>query len=519
LLLRSLGDPFQTRVYTTRIAHGIRAPRCLAVVGLLALGVASLFGQGYGHGTSVAVLTSADSIVAAVDSKEVNRQYLSDGTQVVDDRIACKVRRTGQFYVFIAGISRATDGFDALQAAGNLYRDSDTLDEFTARLMDGLPAHLSAILNVIRSADQAAFDRDFSGQDVLQMSLLGTDQGRPRAVIVTFRAVISESGRVAIEPHRTSCMSDCKNPNSIYLLGMHDEADVFVHAHQEIAGDTTTGRALQLIHMEYASHPEAVGGPETVVRVTGAGAVMEQSGACITERIETGVETLATGLPRIQSELDEAIAAVENVVVREDVSQHSKRGAQVRSDGIQGVVRVIHGAEQYTWSGQGANSAAMPEPWCGGELATMMRATREALQQGEGVFSRDTSSSEPATVLFFHSTGNERHWQLVIGSRTYALAFDGRAWFSQATGKLLRIRWETTDLHLPASAGITRIEWDETFSTNNIAGRPFLTPGTAVYRVSYSRKVDRTDWTETRFSDFRRFGATENIQFEEAAIR
>ncbi len=497
--LRSLGDPFQTRVCS------------LALVGLLTLSATSLFGQGYGHGTSAAVLVSGDAVVAAIDSKEVNRQYLSDGTQVTDDRTACKVRQAGPFYVFIAGISRATDGFSALEAAAGLYRPADTLDDFSARLMDGLPSRLATILNAIRSANRAAFDQNFSGQDVLQMSLLGTEQGRPRAVIVTFRAVISTLGLVEIEPHRTSCPGDCKNPSGIYLLGIHDEAEAFVHTHPEIAGDATTARALQLIHMEYASHPEAVGGPATVVRVTGEGAAMEQPGACI--------ETLATGLPRIQAELDEAIAAVENVVVREDVAQYSRRGTEVHSDGIQGVVRVFHGEEQYAWRGRNATPTVMPSPWCGGELATMMRATREALHQGDGVFSPDTSYSEPSTVFTFHSTENDRHWQLMIGARTYAIAFDGRAWFSKATGKLLRIRWETTDLRLPASAGVTRIEWDETFSTNNIAGRPFLTPGTAVYRVSYSQRADRTDWTETRFSDFRRFGASENIQFEEAAIR
>jgi hypothetical protein len=150
----------------------------------------------------------------------------------------------------------------------------------------------------------------------------------------------------------------------------------------------------------------------------------------------------------------------------------------------------------------------------------MLRATRQVLGRGRETLTVDaTDASEPALVIRFHATTDERYWQLMVGSRIYPLAFDGEAWFSQATGKLLRLRWEATDLQLPSSAGIDRIEWDETFSSSEIAGQRFLTPSTAVYRVNYSRKADRTDWTETRFSDFRRFGATEDVRFEEAALR
>jgi hypothetical protein len=122
-------------------------------------------------------------------------------------------------------------------------------------------------------------------------------------------------------------------------------------------------------------------------------------------------------------------------------------------------------------------------------------------------------------VIAFHATAAERYWQLVVGGRTYPVAFDGRAWFSRATGELVRIHWATTDLQLPASTGITRIEWDETFSDNDIAGQPILTPSTAVYRVQYAWQIGRSDWTETRFSDFRRYGSTETLQFAQAAVR
>lgn len=442
------------------------------------------------------MIVSRETIVAAIDSKEVNRQYLSDGTQVDEERTSCKVRHTGPYYVLTAGISRAADGFNALQAAGSLYREGDSLDDFAARLAEGLPARLTAILETVRAANHSAFDQSFRDQDVVEMSLLGIDYGRPRVVIVAFRASLSGAGRVIVAAHRMTCPGDC-------LLGIHDEAETFIRVHPEAVGDATTDRALQLIHMEYASHPEVVGGAETVVRVTSEGAVMEQDGACV----EPG------RVPQLEAELDRTIASVENVVVDEDVAQYSKRGGETRSGEIHAVVRVIGGNEDYAWRGR--PSGHLPEPWCGGELATMMRVTRDVLRQGQGTLSAESGS----VVMTFHAAETDRHWQLVIGSRTYPLAFDGSAWFSQATGELVRIHWEATDLHLPASAGIMRIEWDETFSTSDIAGRLFLTPSAATYRVSYAWKAERTDWTETRFSDFRRFGATESVQFEQAALR
>jgi len=482
--------------------NSFRTPVLIAV--LCALGAISAAGQGYHHGTAEAVITSADNIVAAIDSKEVGQAYLSDGTSVTEDRISCKVRRIGPYYVLIAGITRAADGFDASREAVRLYRDGDSLDVFAARLSDELPNRLTPILDALRAANGAAFDGSFRNQDVLELTLLGVEGNQPRVVIVAFHASQSGAGRVAIDSRLMSCPGNCRDPNSVYLAGMHNEAEGYLYNNPEIAGDTSTNSALQLIGLEYTSHPEVVGGPASVVRVTRGGAVLEQAGACADD----------AGLPRLEAQLDRAIAAVADVVVDEDVEQYSKRGRRLHSNAIHGDVRVIGGNEEYTWAGRDAGGGHLPEPWCGGELATMMRVTSLELGRAQGALSMETSAAtEPALVVAFHATAAERYWQLVVASRTYPLAFDGRAWFSQATGKLLRIHWEATDLLLPASAGITRIEWDETFSNSDIAGHSVLTPNTAVYRVHYSWKADRSDWTETRFSGFRRFGATEILQF------
>ncbi len=464
----------------------------------------TLSAQGYSHGTAEAVVTSASAIVAAIDSKEVNREYLSDGTSVTQDRIACKVRQIGPYYVLIAGISRATDGFDALREIKRWYQDDDTLDSLAQRLAIVLPRRLMPILETLHATNGAAFDDSFRNQDVLQLTLLGTERGQPRVAMVAFHASQTGHGPVVIDARFSSCPGSCTDSHMVYLSGMHDEADRFLHNNPGAVGDASTNNVLHLIGLEYASHPDVVGGPASVVRVNSDGAVLEQTGACADD----------AALPRLADELDQAIADVANIVVDEDVEQYSKRGQKLHSNAIHGKVRVIGGEEQYMWASPNDHAGRLPEPWCGGELATMMRVTRLEIGLPQGALSAETgANSEPELVAAFHATAAERYWQLMVGSGTYPLAFDGRAWFSQATGRLVRIHWEATDLMLPTSAGITRIEWDEKFSTSDVAGQPMLTPTTALYRVSYSRKTDRSDWTETHFVDFRRFGATETVQF------
>lgn len=456
-------------------------------IGLCLLTVTPLFGAGYSHGTAAAILTSRGAIAAAIDSKEVNREYLNDGTLITSDRISCKVRQAGPYYAMIAGISRATGGFNALASVSELYRERDTLEAFAARLEEELPLHLASALNNV-----VDFDRSFLDQDVLQIALLGVENEKPRALIVAFTASEPEPRRIAVRARRSAA------ENAVHLLGMHAEAEAFLAENPAASGAPTTDRALQFIQLEYSSHPEFVGGPATILRVTPAGVTMEQPGACV-----------AAGIPRIVEELDDAIRDAGNIMVREDVSQYSQRGSAMKTGSLHATVRVVGGVEDYGWKGR------LPEPWCGGELSTMMRVTREVFSRGRP----DLSADGDSLVMRFHAGEADRYWQLVIGSAAYPLAFDGTAWFSPVTGKLLRVRWEAVDLHLPASAGIARLEWDETFVTGDIAGRPQLIPDTALYRVSYTRQTARVDWTETHFSDFRRFGSTQSIQFNEASIR
>lgn len=468
----------------------------------------------YWHGTSGAVIVSPQAVVAAIDSKEVSQTFRNDGTLESAEQFACKVRRAGRFYVLIAGISRATDGFDALQVADGLYREGDTLASYAERLREVLPYRLEPILESLRAGNARAFDQKFRGQDVLQMSVTGVEEGGPRVVVLNFLAAVTHGGEISVEVTRAGCPGDCAMGSAVYLLGVHADAERYDAAHPEQAGDVSTGRALRLIGTEYERHPEVVGGPATVIRADAGGVTMEQNGVCVDDSV----------LERLENGLDGDIAAVDNVVVHEDVAQRSRHGSAVHSGALHAEVRVVGGSEEYNWSGVAPRHRGtvekLPEPWCSGELATMPRVTREAMARGLGTLAMDVGEGGAAEIVMqFHATAEEHFWQLVVGARTYALAFNGTAWFSAATGTLTRIRWESTDLQFASGTGIRGIEWDETFRRNEIAGQPFLTPNTAIYRVNYDTNANRTDWTETRFSDYQRYGSSANIQYEAASLR
>lgn len=478
------------------------------IVGMALAAAVRVWAMGYGHGTAGAILTSPGVVVAAIDSKEVDREFLSDGTTVTETRLSCKARRAGPFIVLVAGISRASDGFNALQVAAGLYRGGDSLDDFAARLAAAIPERLTPIVSKLREADRAGFDRTFAHEDVLQLSVLGADGDTPRAVVVSFPVRLFSGGAVSVEGHRTGCPGDCRDRNTVYLMGVREAEEDYLYAHPEMAGDISAETALALIHLEYESQPAVAGGPETVIRVTGSGAAMEQGGVCPAD----------SGVSGLEDSLDATIHAVENVVVHEDVAQYSQKGSSRKATGLAAEVRVVEGNEEYTWSGVARNR--LPQPWCGGELATMLRATLLAVERGEGSVTAATGGENDAAVEYsFHANGEDQYWQLMVGGATYPLAFEGRVWFSRTTGEVERIRWTSTALRLPASTGITQVEWDETFSGTEIAGVQMVTPRTAMYRVRYAESTQRTDWTETRFSEFRRYGSTATVQFAEAGIR
>src|SRR6266567_7773555 len=109
---------------------------------LLILGLwPAAFGQGLGSGTAVAIFRSPDTVLAAVDSKEVYTEY-RDGIPSVNDRLSCKLTRLGPWYVVVSGVVSGTNGFDALRDARSVYESGLDFRQLTEHVREKVSSGL-----------------------------------------------------------------------------------------------------------------------------------------------------------------------------------------------------------------------------------------------------------------------------------------------------------------------------------------------------------------------------------------
>jgi hypothetical protein len=253
---------------------------CFLFIGCLSpILVAPAFGLGFGYGTTVVVLRSSEVLLAAVDSKEIYRDY-QDGKAIVDERTSCKLTAAGPYYAIVAGLSHGTNGFDALKETAQAYQAGDSLGEMAIHAESSLPRLLVPLLRAIRDSDPADFAQRYRGQTVLQLTLMGRDNGSPRVVILEFIENEPAPDSLSLSTRSRSCPGDCPHPTSAYFLGTHDKIDEAVTRDITLIRRPDESRIEKLIHFEYIDRPDLVGGPLSMVKVGKSGGTILRPGAC-----------------------------------------------------------------------------------------------------------------------------------------------------------------------------------------------------------------------------------------------
>jgi len=184
------------------------------------------------------------------------------------------------------------------------------------------------------------------------------------------------------------------------------------------------------------------------------------------------------------------------------------------------VVEIIGGAELYSGverNGRRYEHISQIEGiWSFGELATLLRATRDSLNDCSlKTRAGAAEDGSPFDLVTFHSPAGNRRWFATIRSRLYWLDFEGEIRTSALTGEMLSVRW--TSAVLPPLTGIDRIVWSVEFLPVEIAGRVSVMPGTAEYRVTHTGSGHRADWNITKFREWRRYGSQVLLRFGETA--
>ena len=252
-------------------------PSALIVVfGCSYLGAADF---GLSRGTAVVVLRSPKELYAAVDSKEIDEEY-RDGRLSVGERLACKIRKVGPYYSIVAGLMRGTNGFDALREAADAYKPGDNLDTLSQSLERSVPPSLGPMLTVLLAQDPEGFRKNYGQYAALHLTLIGREQNTPKVVVVEFQAVPDADRNVSLATRTMSCPGDCPAPNAGYFLGAHEAVEATVQRNPAFLLRPSEREVEQLIGLEYASRPDIVGGPITMLKISPAGSSVLRSGAC-----------------------------------------------------------------------------------------------------------------------------------------------------------------------------------------------------------------------------------------------
>jgi hypothetical protein len=224
----------------------------------------------FASGTALVVVRTASAVVAAVDSKETWREF-RDGQWSAEEREICKAAAVGPYYAMVAGLDRGI-GFDALEETAGAWRAGDRLDTLAANTATVLARSFGSLLDSLRSADPAEFERRYARSAVLQLALLGIEGRTPEVIVLQILGDLSL--------HVTRCPGDCPVSRSAFFLGTHDKIDESARRYSALISRLGAGNIASLIELEHRDRPDVVGGPVSVIRMTAAGAQFVQSGAC-----------------------------------------------------------------------------------------------------------------------------------------------------------------------------------------------------------------------------------------------
>lgn len=222
---------------------------------------------------------------------------------------------------------------------------------------------------------------------------------------------------------------------------------------------------------------------------------------------------------RIESALDQRLKALTNVICHEEIARYARRGKTTSQvDTLDLNVEVLDGIEKYSGIRRKQkvypNMQKLPGTWSVGEMATLLSATRDAINLGDAEVGMDELADfGKSSMVTFSYTAGSRRWYLKANSQVHWLPFEGRIWTSPETGEIRRISWLASDV--PTESGVAQVLWTVDFSPVDLAPQVVTLPEKAVFQITYKNGADHVDWNVTHFSEYRRYGSETAIHFEE----
>lgn len=222
---------------------------------------------------------------------------------------------------------------------------------------------------------------------------------------------------------------------------------------------------------------------------------------------------------QIESALDERLRTLANVICHEEIARYAKRGKSTNQvDTLDVNVEVQQGRERYSEIRRRdknySDMQKLPGTWSVGEMATLLSATRDAIELGQiQVGQDDNPDLGRSSIMTFSYTADSRRWYLKAHSQVHWLSFQGRVWSNPETGEIRRISWVADNV--PDDCGVSKVLWTVDFSPVDLSAMVVTLPQKALFQITYRDGGDRMDWNVTRFSAYKRYGAESAIHFDE----
>jgi hypothetical protein len=220
---------------------------------------------------------------------------------------------------------------------------------------------------------------------------------------------------------------------------------------------------------------------------------------------------------KIESAIDGQLAALANVTCHERIARYARQGRATReTDTLEASVSVLGGVESYShiWSNRQMFAAMsdVPGTWSAGEMVTLLRVTRDAVEEGAvRIGEQEPSSAGHPVLMTFSYPAGSHHWCVNVNSQKYWMSFAAQAWASSETGEILRVAWQASDP--PAETGASGFFWSVDFTPVKLAAHVLTLPRLASFEVAYKSGQNRVDRNVTHFSEYRRFGSDSSIHF------
>jgi len=229
---------------------------------------ASVLAQGFSHGTAVFAIRTPNEIVVAADSRSVS------GNGIPNPEPICKIRRFGDAYVVVNGMSQDTPSgyevFSVLKAASE--RRGHLTDKISA-FESMVKAPLEKALNRLRHENPAAFQRNAIKIAPLGVNFFGIERGVLALYNRRFVATPSANNGVLIIIERRGCPgADCPEGVAFATVSAAEFRERFERENPNFIQGSLVEAARKFVQMQIDEKVVDVGPPIDILRITKTGA-------------------------------------------------------------------------------------------------------------------------------------------------------------------------------------------------------------------------------------------------------